>query len=106
MKSEIDFTEADVEKDIESSEIPVKIRNEPRKKPYECSICSLSFTFKTQLKNHISVGHQGKKSEIHCKECNKSFSSAWNFQQHEKAHQKAKTDSFTCSICKKGFNNR
>ena len=101
VKSETDFEKSDV---TGETLIPTKKRNEPRKKPFECTICHQNFTFKTQLKKHIFDNHKGIKSEIfQCKECEKSFSSRWNFQQHEKAHEKAKTDIFCCSTCNKYF---
>ena len=101
VKSETAFEKSYI---TEETLIPIKKRNEPRKKPFECMICHQNFTFKTQLKKHIFDNHKDITSEIfQCKECEKSFSNRWNFQQHEKAHEKAKTDIFCCSICRKYF---
>ena len=65
------------------------------KTSFECSSCNISFTFKTELNDHVFNVHGGKKPKVkkknhHCEECNKSFLDTWKMQRHQKVHLKSK----------------
>ena len=72
------------------------------KKSAKCQLCSKMF-YKTSIKKHIRIIHQGLKPHT-CDICNKGFVSKANLENHTYLHNKDPTSRpFKCHICPKSF---
>ncbi|XP_074037007.1 uncharacterized protein [Leptinotarsa decemlineata] len=87
---------------FETSDLKSHKKNHSDTKPFQCEICSKSFTAKNSLKLHERI-HTGDKP-FQCKICSKSFSYNSNLKTHEKNHTGDKV--FQCKICSKSFIHR
>ena len=67
-------------------------------KLHECTLCGKSFSFETELKEHMTI-HVGKRP-YKCHQCNKAFMRKGHLQSHMYVHNVVH---HSCTICKKSF---
>lgn len=68
-------------------------------KSFQCEICSRSFVFKLQLREHIRSAHT-KERPLKCKDCNKSFMRFSTLYTHQQTHEEPK---YKCIPCNRMF---
>ena len=71
-------------------------------KPFNCNLCSKSFSKKSLLSRHVFI-HTGEKP-FKCNVCSKSFSRKGCLGDHSYTHRDDKP--FKCNICSKSFSQR
>ena len=74
-----------------------------RKKPYECSICSDTFSLKKGLKTHLASIHEGIKP-FECSVCFKRFVGNSKLRKHFSSVHEGKN--FECSLCDAKFSRQ
>jgi uncharacterized Zn-finger protein len=67
------------------------------KKPYECAICSGTFSTKSYLKIHLASVHEGKKP-YQCDICSATFSNKGNLKKHTYSVHEGKKP-LKCEFC-------
>ena len=83
-----------------SNMVHPKLEVKTKQKPYRCSLCITSFSYKQALKRHMGV-HTGEKP-YSCSQCSKSFAHASALKVHlRRIHSGEKP--YSCSQCSKSF---
>ncbi|XP_023028530.1 uncharacterized protein [Leptinotarsa decemlineata] len=123
VKHEMEPTTERINEQYNSANLETSERSHSEEKPFQCKMCSKSFTKADVLKHHEKL-HTGEKPfqckicsksfvrnnrlKIHtgekpfqCKFCSKSFIQESNLKYHEKIHTAEKP--FQCKICSKSF---
>ena len=73
-------------------------------KPYQCLICSKTFTERHHYEGHVN-SHQ-KIKPFTCLKCKKTFSYKVSFTRHKTVCQMKKEKEFECGICKMKFQKK
>ena len=96
--------ESDNDEEESSKESPEKYvaRFDGKKKWYDCTICSNTYTRPHNLKVHIETVHEGKKQEFKCSVCEEVFKSAFLLKGHVAFSHEGK-ELFECPTCKAKF---
>ena len=77
-----------------------KMRERNKVKNFQCEICSVQFSYKAQLRDHIVRRHTRERA-YQCKHCDKSYATKNLLSQHRMAvHSQMR---FTCEECGKTF---
>ncbi|XP_062859019.1 zinc finger E-box-binding homeobox 1b [Trichomycterus rosablanca] len=93
----------------------IKYRHEKSEDNFSCSLCSYTFTHRTQLDRHMSA-HKAGRDQRHvtqaggggnrkfkCTECGKAFKYKHHLKEHLRIHSGEKP--YECSNCKKRFSH-
>ncbi|XP_077298110.1 uncharacterized protein LOC143919594 isoform X2 [Arctopsyche grandis] len=95
-KAGIPLEDSPLRKTSTHSETRVRQKN---RTPFECEICSKTFTYKSTFDRHLTT-HTGEKA-FKCDICSKSFALKRNLAAHIESHLGIK--SHKCDICLKTF---
>lgn len=71
---------------------------------YKCQHkgCGRSYAYERNLRQHITIAHEGKKFQCTQSDCDKEFSSLQNLQKHiQRDHSERRADNPSCSSSKK-----
>ncbi|XP_063764110.1 zinc finger protein 271-like isoform X4 [Eleginops maclovinus] len=80
-------------------EVVSNMRIHTGEKPFKCTVCSKSYSNKSNLRQHLTV-HTGERP-FSCSVCGKSFTYKSNLRLHSNVHTGEKP--FSCSLCSKSF---
>ena len=78
----------------------LKHMQQHRDKRFSCDVCGKSFTYKCNLKSHLTAHSQSRPFE--CGVCHKAFKLKYTLDVHRRHHCR-EVDAFKCQVCGKGL---
>ena len=78
----------------------IKHMQQHQDKRFSCDVCGKSFTYKCNLKSHLTAHSQSRPFE--CGVCHKAFKLKYTLDVHQRHHCR-EVDAFKCQVCGKGL---